>query len=52
MAGSSVRQRRFVDTEEQAAAEHDVRSIGLDPAGKESSGWYYADCYLTRPRGA
>jgi hypothetical protein len=46
----SVRQRRFVDDEEQAAAEQDVRSLGLDPSGKESSGWYYADCFLTRPR--
>lgn len=50
--GSSVRQRRFVDAEEQSAAEQDVRSLGLEPAGKESTGWYYADCYLSRPRTA
>lgn len=47
--GLRLRQRRFVDRDEYDAANHDVRLRGLDPTGWESRGWYYADCYLTRP---
>ena len=47
-----LRQRRFVDRAEHEAANHDVRLRGLDPIGWESEGWYYADCYLTRPQSA
>ena len=46
----TVRQRRFVDAAEQDAAVADVRSRGLDPTGKESAGWFHADCYVSRPR--
>ena len=48
----TFRQRRFASAEEQEAAIHDVRSRGLDPAGKETGGWYHADCFLTRPAAA
>jgi hypothetical protein len=47
--GLRLRQRRFVDRDEYQAANHDVRLRGLDPTGWESEGWYYADCFLTRP---
>jgi hypothetical protein len=47
--GLTVRQRRFVDREEYEAANHDIVLRGLDPTGKEAEGWYYADCFLTRP---
>jgi hypothetical protein len=47
--GMTFRQRRFADDAEQQAAIHDVRRRGLDPAGKEASGWYHAECFLTRP---
>jgi SAM-dependent methyltransferase len=42
-------QRRFADREEQDAAILDVRARGLDPTGRESAGWYHADCWVTRP---
>lgn len=45
----SFRQRRFVDEEEQAAAIQDVIKRGLSPQGKESAGWFHADCYISRP---
>jgi SAM-dependent methyltransferase len=45
----TVRQRRFVDAAEQAAAVADVRARGLDPAGKESAGWFHAECHVSRP---
>ena len=47
--GMTFRQRRFADEAEWQAAVHDVRRRGLDPAGKEASGWYHAECFLTRP---
>jgi SAM-dependent methyltransferase len=50
--GLRLRQRRFVDQREFAAANRDVARRGLDPTGLESRGWYYADCYLTRPPAA
>jgi SAM-dependent methyltransferase len=46
----TLRQRRFADAAEQQAAEHDVRARGLDPAGKESDGWFHAECFVSRPR--
>lgn len=42
-------QRRFADAAEQAAAVHDVRARGLDPTGRESDGWFHADCFVSRP---
>ncbi len=42
-------QRRFASDDEQEAALHDVVARGLDPTGKESGGWFHADCYITRP---
>lgn len=43
-------QRRFADTAEAEAAVHDVRLLGLDPAGRESDGWFHAEAFLSRPR--
>jgi hypothetical protein len=45
-------QRRFADADEAGAAVDDVRARGLDPTGRESDGWFHADCFLTRPRAA
>jgi SAM-dependent methyltransferase len=42
-------QRRFADAAEQAAAVHDVRARGLDPTGRESAGWFHADCFVSLP---
>lgn len=46
---TTFRQRRFADDTERDAAVADVRLRGLDPAGKESAGWFHADCFVTRP---
>lgn len=45
-------QRRFADRAEFDAANQDVAARGLDPTGKEAEGWYYADCFLSRPAAA
>lgn len=42
-------QRRFANADEQEAALRDVRRRGLDPAGRESAGWFHADCFVSRP---
>ena len=49
LEGVHLRQRRFGSVEEQSAAVADVVSRGLDPAGLETEGWFYAECYVTRP---
>ncbi|EQB54383.1 hypothetical protein CGLO_05796 [Colletotrichum gloeosporioides Cg-14] len=48
--GKLFRQRRFTSREEQSAAVADVRARGLDTMGLEEDGWFYAECYVTRPR--
>ncbi|MCL2585908.1 MAG: class I SAM-dependent methyltransferase [Streptosporangiales bacterium] len=45
----TFRQRRFADDDERDAALADVRARGLDPTGKESTGWFHTDCFVTRP---
>ncbi len=45
----SFPQRRFADAAEADAAVHDVRLLGLDPAGREADGWFHAEAYLSRP---
>ena len=45
----SLRQRRFASADEQRAAIEDVERRGLDTTGMESDGWFYADCFISRP---
>jgi len=45
----TFRQRRFTNDEERTWAMSRVAERGLDPTGKESTGWYHADLYLSRP---
>ncbi|MGH3357587.1 MAG: hypothetical protein ACRDO7_02210 [Nocardioidaceae bacterium] len=45
----TFRQRRFTDDSEQRWATSRVVERGLDPEGKESTGYYHADLYLSRP---
>lgn len=47
----TFRQRRFASQEEERAAIEDVRARGLDPTGLESTGWFHAECHLSRPAG-
>jgi hypothetical protein len=42
-------QRRFTGPEEEEWAIAEVRRRGVDPAGKESEGYYHAEFYLSRP---
>ncbi|TPX12809.1 uncharacterized protein E0L32_006689 [Thyridium curvatum] len=42
-------QRRFASSEEQQRAMATVRAKGLDPTGLEADGWYYAECFISRP---
>ncbi|GKT65597.1 methyltransferase type 12 [Colletotrichum tofieldiae] len=49
--GVVFRQRRFTSSEEQRAAVEDVRRRGLDESGLEADGWFWAECWVTRPRG-
>lgn len=47
----SLRQRRFASADEAKNAIRNVRNRGLDPTGKEQSGWYFADLFLAHPIG-
>jgi len=47
--GLTVRQRRFADRSEYDAALHALELLGIDPTGKETDGWYHAECFVTRP---
>lgn len=49
--GASFPQRRFASDSEREAALRAVTERGLDPSGYEETGRYYADFYLSRPRG-
>ncbi|KAK1711186.1 uncharacterized protein BDZ83DRAFT_591013 [Colletotrichum acutatum] len=49
--GRVFRQRRFSSREEQRAAVEDVRRKGLDERGLEGDGWFWAECWVTRPEG-
>lgn len=42
-------QRRFATPEERAAVLDNLATLDIDPAGKEETGWYHADVYLSRP---
>ena len=52
LQGRHFRQRRFRDEEEQSGAIAAVEALGLDPAGLETDGHYYANFYLATPAGA
>ena len=42
-------QRRFENDGERVHVFRELAAAGVDPAGKEESGWYHADLYLSRP---
>lgn len=49
-ADQAVRQRRFIDGTEREWAMAELAARGVDPADMESTGYLYADFYLSRPR--
>lgn len=52
LEGRYFPQRRFKDREERAGAIAAVEALGLDPAGLEADGEYYAEFFLATPKGA
>lgn len=45
------RQRRFAGPEERSQVLDTLTSVGVDPCGLETDGWFYAQLYVSRPRG-
>jgi SAM-dependent methyltransferase len=44
------RQRRFASDRERALVLDRLSELGIDPAGLESGGWFYAELYISRPK--
>lgn len=47
--GGLFKQRRFATPEEQAQVLASLADAGVDPAGLETGGWFYAQLYISRP---
>lgn len=47
----AFQQRMFVSSEEQAQVLDTLASVGVDPSGHETDGWFYAQLYVSVPRG-
>lgn len=45
------KQRRFATQEEQVLVLDRLSDTGVDPSGLEAEGWFYAQLYISRPRG-
>ncbi len=49
LIGQTFRQRRFASREEESEVLANLAQLGIDPAGRESEGWYHAEFYFARP---
>lgn len=49
LSNHTFAQRRFASAEEQQYVLEELASMGIDPDGKESTGRYHTDFYLSRP---
>ena len=49
LAGQTFRQRRFADRNEESEVLSNLAGLGIDPAGRESEGWYHAEFFFARP---
>lgn len=47
--GHTFTQRRFTDVGEREYVLEELAGMGIDTTGKEDTGWYHADFYLSRP---
>lgn len=45
------RQRRFATQDEQTLVLANLAALGIDPAGLETEGWFYAQLYVSLPHG-
>ncbi|MCB1490034.1 MAG: class I SAM-dependent methyltransferase [Bauldia sp.] len=50
-SGQTFRQRRFAGRDERAEVLSRLRSLGIDPKGHESEGWYHAEFFFALPEG-
>ncbi|EXG82889.1 class I SAM-dependent methyltransferase [Cryptosporangium arvum] len=48
--GEPVRQRRFATADERSSVLDRLSELGVDPAGRETDGWFYAQLHISRPR--
>lgn len=48
-APHTVRQRRFATENERERVLDRLVSLGIDPSGRETTGWFHARLYLSRP---
>jgi hypothetical protein len=51
-ADAMFRQRRFVSAAEREQVLDTLSSVGVDPAGAETDGWFYAQLFVCRPVGS
>lgn len=49
LAGHTFTQRRFTDSEEREYVLEELAGMDVDTTGKEDTGWYHANFYLSRP---
>ena len=49
LVGRTFTQRRFTDDAEREYVLEELMKMGVDTTGKEDTGWYHADFYLSRP---
>jgi hypothetical protein len=49
LAGHTFTQRRFIDAAEREYVLEELAGMGVETAGKEDTGWYHANFYLSRP---
>ncbi|WP_157020360.1 class I SAM-dependent methyltransferase [Mesorhizobium xinjiangense] len=49
-ADGLYRQRRFVSQDERRHVLDNLAAAGIDPAGAEATGWYFAELHVARPR--
>lgn len=49
LSGHTFRQRRFADDTERDYVLGELENMGIDPAGKETEGWYHSNFYLSCP---
>ncbi len=50
LPGRTFVQRRFESVEEQEYVLGELKSMGVDPEGREAAGYYHTEFYLSRPQ--
>ncbi|XRQ04380.1 class I SAM-dependent methyltransferase [Actinomadura welshii] len=50
LAGGLFKQRRFATPQERSSVLDRLAGLGVDPAGLETGGWFYARLHISKPR--